>query len=134
VLKLAPEHVPSLTLAGMAALNTGALAQAESHLRKAVFNAPDVVAPKRLLALTHLRMGKTDLALAEVGELLKSNEDPGIFALAGEAHLASGDVADGIEPYPAFHFVHFTVGIAGMIQVGAQALAVDDGLAIFQTI
>jgi putative PEP-CTERM system TPR-repeat lipoprotein len=99
VLKVAPEHAPSLTLAGMAALNTGALAEAESHLRKALLNAPNALAAKRLLAFTHLRMGKIDLALSEAGELLKLSEDPGIIALAGEAHLANGDVAAAARLY-----------------------------------
>jgi len=93
VLKVAPEHVPSLTLAGLAALETGALPEAESHLRKAVFNAPDAVGARRLLATKHLRTGRIDLALAEVAELLKLSQEPGVFALAGEVYLANGDVA-----------------------------------------
>jgi putative PEP-CTERM system TPR-repeat lipoprotein len=99
VLKVAPEHVPSLTVAGMAALETGALQEAESHLRKAVLNAPNAFGAKRLLAMTHLRMGKTELALSEVGELLKVSQDPAIIALAGEAHLAKGDVAGAARHY-----------------------------------
>jgi len=99
VLKASPEHVPSLTLAGMAALQTGALPEAESHLRKAVFNAPQALRAKRLLAMTHLRMGKTDLALSEVTDLLKVSQDPRIVALAGEAHLANGDVAAAARHY-----------------------------------
>jgi len=99
VLKIAPEHVPSLTLAGMAALQTGALQEAENHLRKAVFNAPQAVEAKRLLAMTHLRMGRIDLALTEVGELLKVSQEPNIVALAGEIHLANGDVAAAAAHY-----------------------------------
>jgi len=100
VLKVAPDHVPSLTLAGMAAFQSGAYAEAESHLRKAVFDAPNAVAPKRLLAATHLRMGQTELALTEVRELLTQDaNDPKILALAGEAYLASGDVASAARQY-----------------------------------
>ena len=99
VLKVVPEHVPSLMLAGMAALQTGALPEAESHLRKAVFNAPQAVEAKRLLAVTHLRMGRTDLALAAVEELLKVSQDPSIAALAGEIYLANGDVATAASHY-----------------------------------
>ena len=99
VLKVAPEHVPSLTLAGMAALETGALPEAESHLRKAVFNAPHALAAKRLLATTHLRMGQIDLAASEVDELLKASSDPGIAALAGEVYLAQGDIARAASHY-----------------------------------
>jgi len=100
VLKVAPEHVPSLTLAGMAAFQSGAYPEAESHLRKAVFNAPNALEPKRLLAATHLRMGQTELALTEVRELLtQAGKDPNILALAGEAYLASGDVASAARQY-----------------------------------
>jgi putative PEP-CTERM system TPR-repeat lipoprotein len=99
VLKASPEHVPSLTLAGIAALNTGALAEAESYLRKAVFNAPQALGAKRLLVTTHLRMVKTDVALSEVQDLLKVSQDAGSVALAGETHLARGDVAEAVRHY-----------------------------------
>src|SRR5207302_749949 len=100
VLKVSPNHVPSLTLAGTAAFQTGAYAEAESHLRKAVFNAPNELEPKRLLAATHLRMGQTEHALTEVRELLtQAPKDPNILVLAGEAYLASGDVAGAAHQY-----------------------------------
>lgn len=99
VLKVAPEHVPSLTLAGMAALHTGALPEAESHLRKAAYHAPQALGARRLLAATLLRMGRTDLALREVEQLLKLSQDPAILALAGEAHLANGDIAAATRHY-----------------------------------
>jgi len=66
VLKVAPNHVPSLLLAGTAAMETGAYPEAESYLRKAAYEAPDALGPKRLLAATYLRMGKKDLALGEI--------------------------------------------------------------------
>ena len=100
VLRVVPEHVASLTLAGMAELETGALPEAESHLRKALFNAPQAVVAKRLLVATHLRMGQTELALTEVRELLeKGTQDPQILALAGEVYLANGDVAGAARQY-----------------------------------
>ena len=100
VLKVAPNHVPSLMLAGMAAMETGAYGEAESYLRKAAYEAPDAIGPKRLLATTYLRMGKTDLALSEVKELLpKAGRDPSIPALAGEAYLANGDIANAARYY-----------------------------------
>jgi putative PEP-CTERM system TPR-repeat lipoprotein len=94
VLKVAPNHVPSLMIAGMAAFGMQAYSEAESHFRKALQYAPNAVGPKRFLAATHLRLGRTDLALTELKELLsQSAEDPGIIALAGEASLANGNVA-----------------------------------------
>ena len=99
VLRVAPEHVPSLTLAGMAAMETGALPEAESPLRKAVFNAPQAVTARRLLMATHLRMGRADLALGEVDELLKLSQEPEILAFAGEVYLANGNAAAAASHY-----------------------------------
>ena len=100
VLKAAPNHVPSLMLAGKAALELGDYAEAESHFRKVLQANRDFVLAKRFLALTHLRMGQTDVALDEVQELLQARpEDPNIAALAGEVYLASGDVAAAARHY-----------------------------------
>ena len=101
VLKAAPEHVPSLTVAGMAALETGALPEAESHLRRAVFTAPNAIPAKRLLAATHLRMGQVELAMSEAQELLSitKGEHPGVHALAGEAYLLRGDLSNAARHY-----------------------------------
>jgi putative PEP-CTERM system TPR-repeat lipoprotein len=100
MLKVAPNHIPSLILAGRAAFETGAYAEAESHLRKALFNAPEALGAKRLLAATHLRMGQTEVALAEVRELLaRAGQDPAVVALAGEAYLANGDVKSATRYY-----------------------------------
>jgi putative PEP-CTERM system TPR-repeat lipoprotein len=100
VLKVAPEHVPSLTLAGIAAFRDSAYAEAESHLRKAVGLAPQAIEAKRYLAATRLRLGETDQALKEVQQLLSAKgDDPTIHMLAGEAYLASGDVAAAARYY-----------------------------------
>ena len=100
VLKVAPNHVPSLMLAGMAAMETGAYGEAESYLHKAAYEAPDAVGPKRLLTNTYLRMGKPDLALKEIKKLLpKASQDPRVLALAGEAYLANGDIASAAHYY-----------------------------------
>ena len=100
VLKVAPNHVPSLLLAGTAAMETGAYPEAESYLRKAAYEAPDALGPKRLLATTYLRMGKKDLALSEIKELLpKAGQDPNVLTLAGEIYLANGDIANALHYY-----------------------------------
>src|ERR1700694_1166082 len=48
--------------------------------------------------------------------------------------FAGGDVADGEDPDAAFNFVDLAGGIARMIQGSAQAVAVDHGFAIVQSI
>jgi putative PEP-CTERM system TPR-repeat lipoprotein len=104
VLKQAPEHVPTLALAGVAAFQTGAYAEAEGYLRKAVFKAPDFLVAKRMLAATHLRMNKRDLAMDEVRELLgRAGQDADVLALAGEVYMANGDVASAARHYERAH-------------------------------
>ena len=93
VLKVAPEHVPSLTLAGLAALRTGAYAEAESHLRKAVAKEPQASGAQRALVTARLRLGQSELALKDAQALLaRPDPDPGVLALAAEASLANGDI------------------------------------------
>src|SRR5580700_187456 len=48
--------------------------------------------------------------------------------------FAGSYVPDGEEPDAAFDFVDFAVGIAGVIQVGTQAVAVDHRLAVVESI
>jgi hypothetical protein len=48
--------------------------------------------------------------------------------------LTGGNVTDGEEPDAALDLVDFAVGIAGMVQIGAQTVAVDYGLAVIESI
>ena len=100
VLKGAPNHVPSLMLAGMVAFETGAYPEAESYLRQVIDKAPGAILARRLLVATHLRLGQSSRALTEIQELLEKNSaDPDIVALAGEVYLASGDIATAARYY-----------------------------------
>ncbi|HZP89036.1 MAG TPA: XrtA/PEP-CTERM system TPR-repeat protein PrsT [Burkholderiales bacterium] len=100
VLKVAPDHVPSLMIAGISAAATRAYPEAESHFRKVLQKAPEWIMAKRLLAATHLRMGQAELALTEAKELLnRAPEDASVLVLAGEAYLANGDAAGAARQY-----------------------------------
>jgi hypothetical protein len=44
------------------------------------------------------------------------------------------DVTDGEEPDAPLDLVDFAVGIAGVIQIGAESVAVNHGLAVVQSI
>lgn len=100
VLRIAPDNVPSLILAGIASSETGDYAEAESYFRKAAYDAPGALAPRRYLADTYLRMGKTDLAETQIKDLLaKDGKDPDVLALAGDVALARGDVAGAARYY-----------------------------------
>ena len=48
--------------------------------------------------------------------------------------FAGSDVADGEEPNAAFDLVYFAVGITGVIQKSAESFAVNNGLAVVQSI
>ena len=48
--------------------------------------------------------------------------------------LTRGDVTERKEPDSALNFVDLAIGITGMIEVSAEPMAVDDGLAIVQPI
>jgi len=94
VLKVAPEHVPSLLLAGRIELAEGNHDSAQSHLRKALNLAPDSAAVRRALATAQLRGHQPARAKETLQPLLAPSQaaDPGLMLLAGEVHLAAGDL------------------------------------------
>ena len=48
--------------------------------------------------------------------------------------LTRGDVTQREEPDPALYLIDLAVRITGMIEVSAQPVAVDDGLAVLQPV
>lgn len=103
VLKLAPDHVPTLVLAGGVELRSNNPAQAESHLRRALALQPDHAMAQRLLVATHLRAGQPQRAMDALQVVMKgaSADDPGVLQLAGEVHLARGDLKQAAAYYEA---------------------------------
>jgi putative PEP-CTERM system TPR-repeat lipoprotein len=99
ILRQAPEHVPTLILAGEIELRSDNLSLAEGHLQKALYANPAAAAARRLLAATYLRQGRPVKALDVLQRLLQQTEpkDAHLMMLAGEAYLASGDVARASE-------------------------------------
>lgn len=88
-----PENVRVLQLAGATELyGNGSLAQAEAHLTKVLHNAPQLSLPRRMLVQTYLRGGQSAKALSALEPLLAVEKpDAHTLALAGEAHLQTGD-------------------------------------------
>ncbi len=132
VLKVAPEHVPSLLLAGRIELAEGNHDSAQSHLRKALGHAPDSAAVRRALATAQLRAHQPARAKETLQPLLARSQagDPGLMLLAGEVHLAAGD----FEQAGGF-FARAGTGeaqkAAAQTRLGQIALArgdIDDGL------
>ena len=93
VLKVAPEYVPGLQLAGAVELQLKSNVQAEGYLSKAVQLAPDLALARRLLVISYLRSGQSAKALATLLPALNRKDvDSQLLTVAGEVYLQNGDV------------------------------------------
>ncbi len=94
VLKVAPEHAPSLFLAGQIELADGNLASAQQHLRSALNRAPGHAGARRALTAAYLGAGQPARAMETLQPLLADSKsgDPRLLMLAGETYLANGDI------------------------------------------
>jgi putative PEP-CTERM system TPR-repeat lipoprotein len=98
VLRVAPEHYPSVLLAGAAEANTGATEQATAHLRQYLEKFPTNTYARKLLASTLIKTGQAPDALAVIGPALKENaNDPQLLALAGQGYLEARDFGKASE-------------------------------------
>lgn len=94
LLRNAPNNLQVLLLAAQAEMQLNGLAQAETHLGKAVQLAPQAPGPRRQLAQVLLRSGQTDKALATLAPLLGDKADVDTLSLAAQAQMMKGDTAD----------------------------------------
>ena len=103
VLKRAPDHVPTLVLAGAVELQAGQAATAEGYLRKAVTLAPQHSGARRMLVRTYLGAHQPAKALESIQPMLASGTrtDPQLLLLAGETYLANGDLKQASVYYAA---------------------------------
>lgn len=93
LLKIAPDSPRLLQLAGAIEYQAGSPVLAETHLNKALQQAPNLVPARRLLAETHLRTGQPTKALATLKPLLeRQRPDAQALAIAAEAYLQAGDL------------------------------------------
>ncbi|MDB5894782.1 MAG: hypothetical protein JWQ88_2313 [Rhodoferax sp.] len=100
LLKVAPENLKALQLAGAVEFQLGSLLQAEIYLSKVVQTNPQSISARRLLAMTYLRTGQAEKALATLGPAMgQINNDPNMLALAGEVYLQNGDVKRAEEAF-----------------------------------
>lgn len=98
VLRVAPDHMPSVLLAGAIDLNIGALHQAERHLRHYLEKNPDNLYARKMLATTLLRSGHTPDALTVLAPALASGqEDVQLLALTGESYMQARDFSKASE-------------------------------------
>lgn len=94
ILKVAPEHLPSVLLAGAVELNLGGNQQAEQHLRKYLETLPNNLYARKLLAQALLKTNQPAEATAVLAPALKDgNQDAQLLALTGQSYLQSRDFA-----------------------------------------
>jgi cellulose synthase operon protein C len=93
-LKVAPDYLPAVSLAGNIYLANNSLEQAERAGRTLVERQPNSLQGYRLLAATYLKMNQPERAMQTITPLLnKGVEDSTLLAIAGEAALKSNDPA-----------------------------------------
>jgi putative PEP-CTERM system TPR-repeat lipoprotein len=98
VLKSAPEHVPSMIIAGAANMNLGAYTAAEDYLTRALDRMPKHWGARELLVKTQMRMGQPERAMETLTPMLQQAADqPEVLALAGEVRLANNDMGGAAE-------------------------------------
>jgi len=90
----APEHVPSLVLAGAVEFQEKQLTMAQSHLQKAVLLAPQHEGARELLVRVYMASNQPARALEAIQPLVASGTrvHAGTMMLAGETYLANGDL------------------------------------------
>jgi putative PEP-CTERM system TPR-repeat lipoprotein len=98
LLKRAPEHVPTLVLAGGIEFQDKHFATAEGYLQKAVLLAPEHAGARALLARSYLSSNQPARTLDALQPLLArgSRVDAGTLMVAGEAALATGDAKQAV--------------------------------------
>lgn len=95
LLRVAPEHYPSILLAGAILSAQGAHQQAAQHLQKFLATYPNHPYASKLLVSIHLAANNPQAALGLLHPLLgEHGDDVELLALAGEAHLRARDYAD----------------------------------------
>jgi putative PEP-CTERM system TPR-repeat lipoprotein len=100
VLRVAPDNLPTLVLAGSVEYGLGAFASAETYLRRVVSAVPKAVQPRVMLAATYLRTGQPGKAEDTLEPIMKSYpNEPTLLRLAGEIALANGRADDALSLY-----------------------------------
>lgn len=99
ILSKAPGHMPSVLLAGASQLAMGSLPQAEQHLKHYLENDPKNLYARKLLTAVYLKNRDTQRAITLLRQPLRDgvDQDPELFALAGEAHMQANEFTQATE-------------------------------------
>jgi putative PEP-CTERM system TPR-repeat lipoprotein len=133
ILGLAPDHMPSVLLAGAVELKLGATQQAEAHLRKYLQANPENVYARKLLAQSLLYSAQPAEAVAVLAPALNgSSDDPQLMGLAGESYLKTKDFGKSTAYFqqatalaPKVAGLHTALGLSKLAQ-GDAATAVSE--------
>jgi putative PEP-CTERM system TPR-repeat lipoprotein len=98
VLRVAPEHMPSVLLAGAIQYALGSTQQAEQHLKRYLERSPGNAYASKLLVATLVKNGDTARAIKVLTPLLKEGEkDPQVLTLAGETYMRAREYSKATE-------------------------------------
>jgi putative PEP-CTERM system TPR-repeat lipoprotein len=99
ILSKAPGHMPTVLLAGATQLAMGSLPQAEQHLKHYLEKDPKNLYARKLLATALLKSRETQRAIALLSQPLREgvDQDPQLFALAGEAYMQAKEFTKATE-------------------------------------
>ena len=98
VMKITPDHMPSILLAGATDYTLGSYQQAESHLIRFLSRFPGHAYARRVLAATQIKLKQPDKALETLAPLLSVNpQDAQALTLAGEASLLKNEPSKATE-------------------------------------
>ena len=98
VLKVAPNHLPSILLAGTVEYALGSHAQAQSYLARIVERVPGNLYARKLLVSSLAKTGQTQRALEVLGPgLAQAPGDAGLLGMAGELALQANELGKARE-------------------------------------
>lgn len=122
--RAAPEHMPSILLAGAVQYALGSTEQAEAHLKKYLEKNPGNLYARKLLASVLLKSGQGQRALDILAPALNSvQDDPQLFAIAGQSSMQAKNFAKATEYFekasalaPQTAQLHTALGLSKMGQ------------------
>lgn len=133
VLRVAPEHMSSVLLAGAVQYALGSMRQAEYHLKNYLEKDPNNLYARKLLASVLLKSGQGSNALTVLAPALKdSKPDAQLLALAGETSMQTKDFAKATEYFekanalaPQTAMLHTSLALSTLAQ-GENSRAVAE--------
>lgn len=98
ILGAAPGHLPSVLLMGATQFALGSYSQAQQHVESYLKSIPNNLYAIKLMASIQLKNNQAKQAIATLTPALNAaQQDPQLFALAGEAHMRAGDFTKATE-------------------------------------